>query len=76
MGKTQGLSFHASSGANGKDIKSVCVRRGPRFLVGVKAFEMADDAKASVLCTLLIATADGRVNYELPPDEPQENPFE
>lgn len=42
----------------------------------IKPFELADDAKASVLCTLLIATADGRVNYELPPEVPEEDPFE
>ncbi len=38
----------------------------------VKAMELVDEAKASVLCTLLIATADGRVKFEepeLPPDD-------
>jgi len=35
----------------------------------VKALELADEAKASVLCTLLIGTADGRIHYEQP-DEP------
>lgn len=35
----------------------------------VNTFEWADDAKASVLCTLLIGTSDGRIQYELPPED-------
>ena len=35
----------------------------------LKSWEMADEAKASVLCTCLIATADGRISYDFPPDE-------
>lgn len=44
----------------------------------VKPFELSDEGKASVLCTLLIATADGRVHYEIPPDmsEDMDDPFE
>lgn len=41
----------------------------------IKPFELGDEAKATVLCTLLIATADGRISYELPPDEPETDPF-
>jgi hypothetical protein len=44
----------------------------------VGAMQLSDDAKASVLCTLLIATSDGRVKFEEPepPEEDDSNiPF-
>jgi hypothetical protein len=36
----------------------------------VKALELADEAKASVLCSLLIGTSQGNIHYELPDEVP------
>ncbi len=43
----------------------------------VAALELVDEAKASVLCTLLIATSDGRVKFEEPelPEAEDNIPF-
>ncbi len=45
----------------------------------VKALELADEAKASVLCSLLIGTAQGNIHYEqpdeIPPPDDSDAPF-
>jgi hypothetical protein len=43
----------------------------------VNATGLSDDAKATIMCTLLIATADGRVKFEEPelPGEEDNIPF-
>jgi hypothetical protein len=44
----------------------------------VNATGLSDDAKATIMCTLLIATADGRVKFEevdLPLEQDDDIPF-